>query len=275
MTRARALKDVIRARAAKTGERYTAARRHVLNALQTPATRVTRASRPLAAVASSNATPALAARATMDRASAPHAAKGGVSDAKSREKTGHGLDYWFDVLDRFGAVEKGHSAAARHLFEAHGVGGWYSQGITVVYERARGVRATNQRCDGEYEVSVSKVVAAPMADVLKAFSDPRVRRRWMKDTDAKLSKALASALDGPTSKGIVTRPDGLGRFRYKWGSTTVQFYFVPKPGGKVSVVVTNSALTNATTVEDRRGQWRSALNGLSQLFVRAKKRPVG
>ena len=33
MTRARALKHTIRARAAKTGERYTTARRHVLREL--------------------------------------------------------------------------------------------------------------------------------------------------------------------------------------------------------------------------------------------------
>ena len=33
MTRARALKQVIRARAAKTGERYTTARRHILKEL--------------------------------------------------------------------------------------------------------------------------------------------------------------------------------------------------------------------------------------------------
>ena len=36
MTRARALKQVIRARAAKTGERYTTARRHTLRELNAP-----------------------------------------------------------------------------------------------------------------------------------------------------------------------------------------------------------------------------------------------
>ena len=36
MTRARALKQVIRARAAKTGERYTTARRHILRELNSP-----------------------------------------------------------------------------------------------------------------------------------------------------------------------------------------------------------------------------------------------
>ncbi|HEX7779978.1 MAG TPA: hypothetical protein VF424_12085 [Vicinamibacterales bacterium] len=66
----------------------------------------------------------------------------------SRAKTGRGLDHWFEVLDRFGAVEKGHTAAARHLYDAHGVDGWYAQGITVAYERARGVRGVNQRRDG-------------------------------------------------------------------------------------------------------------------------------
>ena len=140
MTRARALKQLIRSRAAKTGERYTTARRHVLASLPP------RVDKPAA--------PAKAERVE------PRAAKGAASEATIRQRTGHGLDHWFDVLDRFGAVQKGHTAAARHLATDHGVPGWYAQGITVAYERARGVRAVNQRCDGEFEVSVSKVVNA-------------------------------------------------------------------------------------------------------------------
>ena len=159
MTRARALKQVIRARAAKTGERYTTARRHVLKDLEQP-----------------TVPPARPQSAAAPRAAAAGSSKGSVSDAKSLEKTGHGLDHWFDVLDRFGAVEKGHTAAARHLYEAHQVDGWYAQGITVAFERARGVRALNQRCDGEFEVSVSKVVAADTTDVVKAFTETRRRR---------------------------------------------------------------------------------------------------
>ena len=232
MTRARALKTIIRARAAKTGERYTTARRHVLNEL---------------------------------RAAPPVVAKVSVSDARFREKTGHGLDHWFDVLDRFGGVAKGHTALARHLYETHGVPGWHSQGITVAYERARGARAANQRCDGAFEVSVSKVINASAIDVVKALRDKRVRARWMKGLDPGLVKALSTGLDGPASKGIVVRPDGLGRFRYKWDGTIVQFYFVPK-GDRVSAVVTNSKLADAAMVEARRGLWRTALTALAQRF---------
>jgi hypothetical protein len=270
MTRARALKEVIRARAAKTGERYTTARRHVLKHLPPHTATVVR---PPVLLETEDTVSAPSSKGTArNAASMPTSSKGGVSDAKSREKTGHGLDHWFDVLDRFGGVEKGHTASARHLYEAHKVNGWYSQGITVAYERARGVRAVNQRCDGEYEVSASKVVAGMTGDVIKSLTDSKLRKRWMKGLDAELTKALSAALDTPKSKGVVVRPDGLGRYRYKWGDTTVQLYLQPKPGNKVSVVVTNSKLSDSTMVEERRALWRAALNALDQLLSSSKQR---
>lgn len=248
MTRARALKQVIRARAARTGERYTTARRHVLAAIASPSLPTPAADRPSAQVGVQKTAPA----------------KGSVSDEKVRERTGHGLEHWFAVLDRFGGVEKGHSASARHLFDAHDIPGWYAQGITVAYERARGVRVVNQRCDGEYEVSVSKVIPAGTAAVIKALSDSRQRRRWTAEVDPRLTGALFASLDGPASKGVVVRPDGLGRHRYRWGSTTVQLYLIPKPGGKLSLVATNSRLADPAMVEERRAMWRTALSALAR-----------
>jgi hypothetical protein len=248
MTRARALKHVIRARATRTGERYTTARRHVLKSLEPSPLPVPRRVEP--------STPRPKAAA----------AKGTISDAKFVEKTGHGLDHWFQVLDRFGAVEKGHAAAARHLYDTHHVDGWYAQGITVSYERARGVRGLNQRCDGAYEVSVSKVVAADAAAVIRLLSDTRQRRR-LTGLDSGLVEALRNALASPSSKGFVVRPDGLARFRYNWNGTTVQFYLSPKPGGRTSVVVANGKLASTGMVEERRGQWRVALNALATVLA--------
>ena len=249
MTRDRALKLVIRARAARTGERYTAARRQVLRALERP-----------------SAAPALSTSAAdVQPAAAAPRSKSPVSEAKVAENTGYGLAHWFDLLDRFGAIEKGHTASARHLRESHGVSGWYSQGITVAYERARGVRGVNQRVDGEFEVSVSKVVAADSATVAKTLSSAR-QRRQLSGVDAELLQALGAALKKP-SKGIRLRADGLGTFRYKWGKTTVQLYLVPRPGGKTSLVATSGKLGSAAMVEARRTQWRAALNALATLLA--------
>ena len=245
MTRARALKKLIRARAAKTGERYTTARRHVLKSLQTE---------PLPAARPEPAT----------RTAPPPAAKGSVSDEKSREKTGHGLDHWFDVLDRFGGVEKGHTASARHLYDDHGVDGWYAQGITVAYERARGVRALNQRRDGGYEVSVSKVLPVATTDAVKAFTNAARRRRWIPSSDTSLVTALAAGVSGKASKGFVVKDNGHARIRYPWDGTVVEIYLTPNPAGKSTIVAVSKKLPQASMVDERRGQWKAVLSALAR-----------
>jgi hypothetical protein len=241
MTRARALKQVIRARAAKTGERYTTARRHILRELNDkPAN-----------------TPAAPKTAT----------KGAISDASSMKKTGHDLAHWYAVLDKFGAVEKGHTAAARHLYESHGVEGWYAQGITVSYERERGVRGVNQRCDGAWEVSASKTITATTQQLVKAFTDARKRKQWISEADPQLVAALTEALADEKSKGWVVRPDGLARFRYKWDDTIVQLYAYAKPGGKLTLTVQHTKLPDADAVTEYRSQWKSALALLADSFA--------
>jgi hypothetical protein len=256
MTRARALKQSIRARAAKTGERYTTARRHVLaqmKLVEKPEgnSRGNPKGLPPPAIAQTKVA----------------STRGAISDAAVIKKTGKDLAHWYGVLDRFGAVEQGHTAAARHLFEEHGVPGWYTQGITVSYERARGVRAVNQRCDGDFEVSASKVMTTDAKTFVKAFTDARQRAKWTKDVDAGLAKALTSGVSDKKSKGFVIRPDGMARFRYKWDGTTVQLYAYPKAGGKLNVTVQHTKLANGDAVEPCRKQWKAALAALAAEFT--------
>ena len=254
MTRARALKQLIRDRAARTGERYTTARRHILKL----APRISPAAdKPKGLSPQQGLSPQPTAAST----------KGGLSDAKAIEKTGHGLAHWFDLLDRFDAVSKGHTASARYLYDEHNVPGWYCQGITVAYERARGVRAQNQRCDGAFEVSVSKVMAAPTPQVIKAITNTRTRKRWIGEVDAKLASALTSAVTDKSSKGFVVRPDGLARFRYKWDGTIVQLYLQPKPGNKTSLVVQHTKLEGGSAVEARRADWKTAFGAIARVLT--------
>jgi hypothetical protein len=247
MTRARALKQVIRARAAKTGERYTTARRHVLAHMR------------LAASGAKGAKGAKSAIGADGDGAKGAATKGGLSDAKSIEKTGHDLAHWFDVMDRFGGVAKSHTELATHLYDEHKVPGWYCQGIVVSYERARGKRAMNQRCDGAFEVSVSKVMAAKPAAIIKALKDGRT---WADGVEPSLLKALAGAVKDKKSKGFVTRADGQARFRYKWDGMTVQFNMYPK-GAKTSFVVQHMNLADAGAVEKYRALWKTAFGAMA------------
>ena len=250
MTRARALKEVIRARAAKTGERYTTARRHILRELNAP--QAPKAPQAPQAPQAPKAPQALQAPT-----------RGGLSDAKAIEKTGHDLAYWFGVMDRFGGVEKGHTALTGHLYEKYDVPGWYCQGIVVAYERARGKRVMNQKCDGSFEVSVSKVIAAKTPALVKALSDPKQRKRWSADADAALVKALEAGLKDKKSKGFVMKPNGEARYRFKWDGMTVQFNLYPKGPGKTSIVA-QQTLPGAEAVEPYRALWKAAFAAIAE-----------
>lgn len=148
MTKQRALKRRVRARAAKTGESYTAARAQVLRA-------------------------APPAEPPPDAVAAPV-----VADEAVHRGTGRHLGEWLEILDAWGAAERTHTEIARWLVAEHGVGGWWAQSITVSYERARGMRAPHQQ--GEtFSVAATRTVAADAERVSDALTDPSLRERWL------------------------------------------------------------------------------------------------
>jgi hypothetical protein len=257
MTQTHKLKKSIRARSRKTGESYTTARRHVLAARTRRSSAVpdllTRATRP--------DPPAKVVPATANKPK-QKTALGAVSDSATREKTGHGLDHWFAVLDRFGASLKGHTASARHLSEDHAVPDWYCQGITVSYERTRGLRSTNQACDGGFQVSVSRVVPASVAEVRDAVCSPERRAAWLANADPELVRTLRAGLLTEKAKTFVVREKGDARVRFRWGKSTVEVRIDPRPNGKASIVAANMDLPHAEAVEPRRAAWSGALDSL-------------
>jgi hypothetical protein len=243
MTQKKKLKRAIRARARKTGESYTAARRQLL------ASR-----RP-------SPTPAPPAPRTRLPSARPAPSRGAISEAAVLRKTGHGLDHWFAVLDAHSAKSKGHTAAARHLYATHGLPGWYAQGITVSWERARGLRAMNQSCTGTFQVSVSKTVPVSVRRVAAFLTDARRRKAWLAGADASLRQALEAAFRGPKPRTVTVKREDYARMRYPWDGGTVEIYLYGKPNG-CSVVAHSSDLADGALVETRRAQWRAALGGL-------------
>jgi hypothetical protein len=230
MTEAKKLKKAIRARARKTGERYTAARRHVLLARG-------------------------------------KGARAGLSDAAVVKRTGQGLDHWFGVLDAFGAAAKGHTAAARHLARSHGVPGWHAQMITVAYERVRGMRAPNQ-AGRTFQVSVSKTVRARVDEVARAITDAGRRAQWLRAADRGLARALEAGLTRPRKQPLrMVKSDDHARLRYAWNGAPVEIRVYGKPKGAASIVADNKGLPDAAAVERRRVEWRAALAALAAFLA--------
>lgn len=102
-----------------------------------------------------------------------------VGDEALRAATGRGRVEWHAVLDAAGAQGWDHAAIARHLVEAHGVDGWWAQGVTIGYEQARGLRVPGQRPDGSFEASASVTVRAVPAAIWPSLADAEQRAAWV------------------------------------------------------------------------------------------------
>lgn len=152
MTTHKLLKRRVRGRMSKTGESYTAARRHVVLGRD---------------------------RLEADR-TALDSARELASDAKLAETTGHDWQAWIAVLDRWGARDRKHGEIAEFLVAEHAVPGWWAQAITTGYERARGKRLKHQQPDG-FTIYASKTIGVPIGVLFDAFVDEPTRRSWLTD----------------------------------------------------------------------------------------------
>jgi hypothetical protein len=187
MTTQKTFKRRVRARMAKTGESYTAARRILIAAGDRPETVIPTFVPP-------------------------------VSEEALTKATGHGWDHWFSLLDAWGATDRTHTDIARWLSTEQGVPNWWTQSITVGYEQARGLRAPGQHPDG-WSVSATKTIAVPVERLFEAFEDDALRERWLPGADMRLRTATAPRSarydweDGTTriNVGFTSLADGRSR----------------------------------------------------------------
>lgn len=100
-----------------------------------------------------------------------------TSDAAVKAKTGHDWAAWFDLLDRAGAAQLKHKQITELLTGKHAVPNWWSQMVTVEYERARGLRARHEKADG-FSVSVSKTVATTLGNLYETAANATKRKKW-------------------------------------------------------------------------------------------------
>ncbi len=91
-----------------------------------------------------------------------------TSDDAVAAATGRGWDQWIDMIERWDGDGDDHAAVARYLEVEHGLDGWWSQTVTVGFERITGRRLPHQRADGTFAVSKSATVDVA-ADRLRAM----------------------------------------------------------------------------------------------------------
>ncbi len=182
----------------------------------------------------------------------PTAAKkfASISDAAVRKSTGKNWSQWFSTLDKAGARKMAHPEIARLVHSKYKCPPWWSQMVTVEYERARGLREKYQVASG-FRVSRSITVGAPLGKLFDAWQDARARRRWLADPGFLLRKATANK-----------------SMRITWvdGKTSVEANFYAQGAGKSQVAVQHDKLADAKSVERMRAYWGGALGKLKSIL---------
>ena len=218
MTTQKTLKRRVRARMDQTGERYAAARRNLL-------------ADPTAPEALDAPTPG---------------APPPVSDDAVRKGTGRGWDEWFAILDDAGAVTWRHPDIARWVAAEYGISGWWAQGVTVGFERARGLRAQHERPTG-FSLSVTKTINVPVERLHDAFANTRRRKAWLDHT--------VGVTSGTPPRTI----------NFAWGDgSRVAVRFTAQGPDKSQVALQQDPLADAAAVEELRAYWRSRLSALKE-----------
>jgi uncharacterized protein YndB with AHSA1/START domain len=221
MTTSKDLKRLVRARMTRTGESYTAARAQLVRK---------RASSP-------------------GRAAPPvpnYAALAGMADEKVRAKTGRDWAGWVEVLDRHDATAMKHREIAKLLGKTYGTPDWWTQTVTVGYERIKGKRAIGQRVDGTYEATKSRTFDVPVSRLFDAWAKPAFRKKWI------------------GGEPITVRTSSRAKYvrlRHADGSTVVAG-FTAKGKSKSSVAVQHAGLPSRAAADARKAYWAERLDAL-------------
>jgi hypothetical protein len=228
------LKRLVRARMRKTGEAYTTARSHIIKKPKTKTSTTTRASN--AGIAASD-----------------YAAIAGMSDEKIKAKTGCTWERWVHALDRHGADKMAHREIAALVKTKYKTPDWWTQTVTVGYERIKGLRARGQRRDGSYEATKSRTFNVPVSQLFDAWSNASTRRRW---------------LDQPVKIRTAAEPKSM-RVGLSDGSI-VAVGFYPKTKSKSSLAVQHAKLPDKATADRLKKYWAERLDELAKVFWEGK-----
>jgi hypothetical protein len=225
------LKRLVRARMKKTGEAYTAARAHITTKPKTT---------PVAKTARKAAN------------KIDYAALAGTSDVTIKAKTGCTWERWVGALDYLGAKEMSHRDIVTLVNKKYKIDGWWSQAVTVGYERIKGLRARGQRRDGTFEANKSRTFDVPVATLFEAWTDAKLRDRWLNRESVKIRTATA-----PKS------------MRLGWSDgRIIAVGFAAKGKGKSSVALTHPKLPDKATADRLKQYWSERLDALGEVLHR-------
>ncbi len=180
-------------------------------------------------------------------------AEPGLSDEAIRKGSGKTWTEWVEILDVWGAAEKPHKDIAQYVCDL-GVDGWWAQGVTVGYERIKGLRVHGQRRNGHFEGSASKTFAVPVERLFTAWTVEAERDRWLEPG----TLTMGTAQGHRSARFDVAEEGGI-----------LALWFTDKGPGKSSVALQRDKLPSKVAADAFRENWKAHLTNLARHLRKA------
>jgi hypothetical protein len=170
------------------------------------------------------------------------------SDEAVQNATGKLWKEWFALLDKNKMNTRSHKEIASWIHTNFDISGWWSQNVTVEYEKEKGMREDYQKPSG-YEVSVGKTFDKSNTRIYKYFTDRKLRKKWLKEE----------------IEITTTTPDKSLRAIWEEDATRISVYFYPRSSAKCQVTVQHIKLADKATADKKKLFWAEKLITLKDL----------
>lgn len=161
------------------------------------------------------------------------------------EATGKSWNEWCDVIEAWPGHVEGHTAIAAYIDATTDIGGWWSQTVTVGFERITGLRLPYQRPDGTFTAGLSRTIGIDGAMLKAMLIDDGARDDLFPTHSTRL-----------VSNPSVKAP------RISIGPGIAKFGFDDRGDGRVRVSIQHAKLPQFDLVEEWKFYWSEWLDAI-------------
>lgn len=197
-----------------------------------------------------------------------------------QKSTGKSLEEWMEIIASRFPGGAPHKEIAAYLEHDRGLSPWWSQEVTVEYERAAGLRKVGETKDSGFQLGASKTFPVGVAELWRFISSPDGMELITGDRTA---AADAYGAPGSTSAGsgipgsavsnkidynITTLKEG-SHMRMKWklpewsDYSILQVRVVEKGPDKSTLTFHHEKLADKETREKMKAYWKEKLSNIA------------
>lgn len=184
-----------------------------------------------------------------------------IAEEKVVQATGHGWQYWLDILDNAKGEAIGHTKMAKLLREEYKLDSWWCQTVTIEYEIVRGLRVPQEKTDGSFAGSVSRRLERGLELIWDDWTNSGNAGLWYGDTKIELKED--SRYEIGEILGTIHRIDAPKRLFINLESGgMLEIRLTELENGKTELLLTTTNLKSQDDAQD----WKKKLASLISIY---------